>query len=53
MTCFQLFCSEILQTLKWHKLLTAEYVLCVKNTLKTETVENVAISSGWKYDPTR
>lgn len=42
-------------TRKWHKFLTAENVLCVKNALhepvSTETVENVAISSGWKYDP--
>ena len=56
MTCFQLHCSEILQTLKWHKFLTAENVLCVKNALyestPTEKVENVAIPSVWKYDPT-
>ena len=55
MTCFQLFCSENLQTIKWHKFLTAENVLCVKNALQeatpTETVENNAISPGWKYDP--
>lgn len=56
MTCFQLYCSEILQTLKWHKFLTADNVLCVKNALHepmpTQTVENIAVSSGWKYNPT-